>query len=155
MVFMEQLERLDLVGLVAVELVSKAMPLPHQVPQTLVVVAVALAAMETQMERQALVAPVSSSSFSAERQPMAHFAQVDDQNIVRQVIVVANAAIEDAPFPESEPLGQAMLAESGFQGTYLQCSYNASVRGAYPGQGWSYDPDLDQFIPPSTPEPAA
>lgn len=86
---------------------------------------------------------------------MAHFAQVDDQNIVRQVIVVANAAIEDAPFPDSEPLGQAMLAESGFAGTYLQCSYNASFRGAYPGNGWSYDPDLDEFIPPSTPEPAA
>jgi hypothetical protein len=84
---------------------------------------------------------------------MAHFAQVDDQNIVGQVIVVANAAIQDAPFPESEPLGQAMLAESGFEGTYLQCSYNASFRGAYPGQGWSYDPDLDEFIPPSTPEP--
>jgi hypothetical protein len=84
---------------------------------------------------------------------MAHFAQIDTSNIVRQVIVVANAAIEDAPFPESEPLGQAMLAESGFTGTYLQCSYNASFRGAYPGQGWSYDPDLDEFIPPSTPEP--
>ena len=84
---------------------------------------------------------------------MAHFAQVDDQNIVRQVIVVANAAIQDAPFPESEPLGQAMLAESGFEGTYLQCSYNASFRGAYPGQGWSYNPDPDEFIPPSTPEP--
>jgi hypothetical protein len=83
---------------------------------------------------------------------MAHFAQVDDQNIVRQVIVVANAAIEDAPFPESEPLGQAMLAESGFEGTYLQCSYNGNFRGAYPGQGWSYDPALDEFIPPIQPE---
>ncbi len=84
---------------------------------------------------------------------MAHFAQIDASNIVRQVIVVANAAIEDAAFPESEPLGQAMLAESGFEGTYLQCSYNGNFRGAYPGQGWSYDPDLDEFIPPSTPEP--
>ena len=83
---------------------------------------------------------------------MAHFAQVDDQNIVRQVIVVANAAIQDAPFPESEPLGQAMLAESGFEGTYVQCSYNASFRGAYPGQGWLYDPDLDVFLPPVTPD---
>jgi len=86
---------------------------------------------------------------------MAHFAQVDDSNIVRQVIVVANAAIQDALFPESEPLGQAMLAESGFEGTYLQCSYNATFRGAYPGIGWSYEPDLDEFIPPPAPEPPA
>ncbi len=84
---------------------------------------------------------------------MAHFAQVDADNMVRQVIVVANAAIADAPFPDSEPVGQAMLAESGFEGTYLQCSYNAKFRGAYPGIGWSYDPALDEFIPPSTPEP--
>jgi hypothetical protein len=86
---------------------------------------------------------------------MAHFAQVDDSNIVRQVIVVANAAVEDAPFPDSESLGQAMLAASGFTGEFRQCSYSGSFRGAYPGQGWSYDPDLDEFIPPSTPEPAA
>ena len=80
---------------------------------------------------------------------MAHFAQIDADNIVRQVIVVANAAIEDAPFPESEPLGQAMLAKSGFEGTYLQCSYNASFRGAYPSRGWSYDPVSDVFVAPS------
>jgi hypothetical protein len=84
---------------------------------------------------------------------MAHFAEVDEYNIVRQVIVVANAAIQDAPFPESEPLGQAMLAESGFEGTYLQCSYNGNFRGAYPGMGWSYDPVHDVFMPPPEPEP--
>lgn len=85
---------------------------------------------------------------------MAHFAEVDAGNIVRSVIVVANAAIDNLPFPDSEPLGQAMLAESGFTGTWLQCSYNASFRGAYPGQGWRYDPDIDTFIPPTVEEPA-
>lgn len=85
---------------------------------------------------------------------MAHFARIED-GIVREVIVVNNDAIDGGSFPDSEPLGQAMLAESGFQGTYLQCSYNGNFRGAYPGQGWSYDPDLDEFTPPSTPEPAA
>jgi hypothetical protein len=85
---------------------------------------------------------------------MAHFAEVDAGNIVRSVIVVANAAIDNLPFPDSEPLGQAMLAESGFTGTWLQCSYNASFRGAYPGQGWRYDPDTDTFIPPTAEEPA-
>lgn len=85
---------------------------------------------------------------------MAHFAEVDADNIVRQVVAVANAALADAPFPESEPLGQAMLAESGFTGTYLQCSYHGNFRGAYPGIGWSYDPNLDEFVLPPAPEPA-
>ena len=86
---------------------------------------------------------------------MGHFARIDQDNIVRDVIAVANAAMDDQPFPESEPIGQAMLADSGFTGTWLQCSYNASFRGAYPGMGWSYDPNLDEFIPPPAPEPAA
>lgn len=105
---------------------------------------------------------------------MAHFAQVDADNIVRQVIVVRNCAIggcvgPDHPdyqadpeqhadcgtldFPDSEPLGQAMLGASGILGMFRQCSYSGSFRGAYPGQGWSYDPFLDEFIPPATPEP--
>jgi len=82
---------------------------------------------------------------------MGHFALIDDQNMVRQVIVVANAAMEDQPFPESEPIGQAMLVESGFTGTWLQCSYNASFRGCYPGSGYTYDPALDVFLPPAQP----
>lgn len=84
---------------------------------------------------------------------MGHFARIDDENIVRQVIVVANAAMDDQPFPESEPLGQAMLADSGFTGTFLQCSYNASFRGCYPGSGYTYDPVADVFVPPAQPEP--
>jgi hypothetical protein len=83
---------------------------------------------------------------------MGHFARLDDQNIVREVIAVANAAMDEKPFPDSEPIGQAMLAESGFTGTWLQCSYNASFRGCYPGSGYSYDPTADLFLAPA-PEP--
>lgn len=82
---------------------------------------------------------------------MGHFALIDSGNIVREVIVVANAAMDDLPFPESEPMGQAMLAESGFAGTFLQCSYSGSFRGCYPGQGYTYDPVADVFLPPTTP----
>ena len=82
---------------------------------------------------------------------MGHFARIDADNIVREVIVVANAAMDDKPFPASEPLGQAMLAESGFVGNFLQCSYNSSFRGCYPGSGYSYDPTLDVFVPPAAP----
>jgi hypothetical protein len=80
---------------------------------------------------------------------MAHFARIEG-NIVQEVIVVANAAIDGGVFPDSEPVGQAMLAESGFTGTYLQCSYSGSFRGAYPGIGWTYDPDNDVFVEPSS-----
>jgi hypothetical protein len=83
---------------------------------------------------------------------MGHFARIED-NMVREVIVVANAAMNDKPFPDSEPIGQDMLAESGFVGLYLQCSYNSSFRGCYPGIGYTYDPALDVFVPPAQPEP--
>ncbi len=83
---------------------------------------------------------------------MGYFALVDDQSIVREVIRVENAAMDGLPFPDSEPVGQAMLAESGFVGTFLQCSYNASFRGCYPGQGYSYDSSLDVFVAPAAPE---
>lgn len=85
---------------------------------------------------------------------MAHFARIED-NIVREVIVVKNKAIDGGTFPESEPLGQAMLAESGFTGEWLQCSYSGAFRGAYPGQGWTYDKQTDTFIPPVIPDDAA
>lgn len=83
---------------------------------------------------------------------MGHFARIDEANIVREVIVVANAAMDDQPFPESEPLGQAMLVESGFIGTWLQCSYSSSFRGCYPASGYCYDPVADVFVPPAQPE---
>lgn len=86
---------------------------------------------------------------------MGHFARIDDENIVREVIAVANAAMDDLPYPQSEPVGQAMLTDSGFTGTWLQCSYSGSFRNCYPGSGYSYDPALDVFVPPPAPaEPA-
>ncbi len=84
---------------------------------------------------------------------MAHFALVDE-TIVRNVIVVANAAIDDLPFPESEPVGQefiATLPDLAVQaGTWVQCSYNANFRGCYPGMGYSFDGT--NFIAPAAPE---
>lgn len=83
---------------------------------------------------------------------MAHFALVDE-TIVRNVIVVANAAIDDLPFPESEPVGQAFIATlpdlAAQAGTWWECSYNANFRGCYPGMGYTFDGD--NFIPPAAP----
>ena len=87
---------------------------------------------------------------------MAHFALVDDQNIVRNVITVANAAIDNLPFPESEPVGVAFIATlpdlAAQAGVWWQCSYNANFRGCYPGMGFTFDGT--DFVAPVAPEPA-
>jgi len=82
---------------------------------------------------------------------MAHFARVNDDNIVEQVIVVSNDDAPD-PYPESEPLGQAFIADVlGLSGTWLQTSYNGTFRGKYAGGGDYYDPTIDEFGPPIEP----
>ena len=88
---------------------------------------------------------------------MAHFARIDDTNRVQEVIVINNDAIDGGTFPESEPIGQAFINAPhpdglALEGNWLQTSYSASFRGCYAGQGFSYDPTLDVFVPPAAPE---
>ena len=83
---------------------------------------------------------------------MAHFARIDDSNIVRQVIVVSDA---DSATEED---GQAFLASIGLAGTWVQTSYNTNgavhalggipFRYNYAGVGYTYDADREAFIPP-------
>ena len=82
---------------------------------------------------------------------MAHFAQVNDTNIVQQVIVVSNDDCGGGEFPESEPVGQAFIASLGLAGTWLQTSYNNNFRGLYAGIGYTYDAELDEFVAPPIP----
>lgn len=80
---------------------------------------------------------------------MANFAKLDDQNIVIDVNAVANAVIDDLPFPESEPLGVAFLTDwSGGYTNWKQTSYNANFRKNLAGIGYTYDAVLDAFIAP-------
>lgn len=79
---------------------------------------------------------------------MAHFARIDSDNKVQEVIVVNNDVLLDENGEESEALGQAFIASLGMDGTWLQCSYNGSVRGVFPGFGFTYDAELDQFVAP-------
>ena len=79
---------------------------------------------------------------------MAHFAKVNN-NIVTDVIVVANSDCDNLEFPESEPVGQAYIASLGIEGEWLQTSYSGSFRGCYAGIGYTYNPALDQFEPPA------
>lgn len=78
---------------------------------------------------------------------MAHFAQLDANNTVTQVIVVANSDTADANGVEKEHIGAA-FCERLFSGTWKQTSYNASVRKNYAGLGYSFDAERDAFIPP-------
>jgi len=78
---------------------------------------------------------------------MAHFAQLDDNNIVTQVIVVHNNELINETGNESEAKGIA-FCQSLFGGNWKQTSYNANFRKNYAGIGFTYDAGRDAFIPP-------
>ena len=78
---------------------------------------------------------------------MAHFAQLNDDNIVTQVIVVANQDTADKDGVENEAIGAA-FCNNLLCGTWKQTSYNAKIRKNYAGIGYKYDANLDAFIPP-------
>jgi hypothetical protein len=78
---------------------------------------------------------------------MAHFAQLDANNVVMQVIVVSNFDTSDVTGQEKEHIGAA-FCEKLFGGTWKQTSYNANIRKNYAGIGFSYDEQRDAFIPP-------
>lgn len=72
---------------------------------------------------------------------MAHFAQLNETNIVVEVIVIANDVVNNLPFPESEPLGIEFCRSLYGQDTnWVQTSYNASFRYNYAGIGYTFDP---------------
>lgn len=77
---------------------------------------------------------------------MAHFAELDANGIVTQVIVVNNSELLDNGV-ESESKGIA-FCQSLFGGTWVQTSYNANIRKNYAGIGYTYDEARDAFIPP-------
>ena len=77
---------------------------------------------------------------------MAHFAQLEN-NIVKQVIVVANQDILDENGQESEQKGIDFCSNL-LGGTWKQTSYNGNIRKNYAGVGYTYDKGRDAFIAP-------
>lgn len=70
---------------------------------------------------------------------MAHFAQLDENNKVVNVLVVDN---------EHENRGAEYLSiDCGLGGTWIQTSYNARMRGKFAQIGDTYDSEKDLFIP--------
>lgn len=73
---------------------------------------------------------------------MAHFAFLDENNIVLRVEVVHN---DEAP---DEATGVAFLQSLYGGGNFKQTSYNATIRKNFAGIGYTYDAVRDAFIPP-------
>jgi hypothetical protein len=71
---------------------------------------------------------------------MAHFAEINDDNIVTRVLVVAD---------DLEDRGADFLANDlGLGGRWIQTSYNSNIRGTFAGIGFSYNSEEDIFITP-------
>jgi hypothetical protein len=70
---------------------------------------------------------------------MAHFAQLDENNVVTQVIVVSNDDTSDSNGTETESIGVAFCQKLlGAETNWKQTSYNNSMRGNYAGIGMTY-----------------
>ena len=91
---------------------------------------------------------------------MAHYAIIDERNIVIQVItgVDENITQTDTDGTEVGGSGEAweMFYTAQLNNPNLfvkRCSYNGNIRGDYPGIGYRYDADLDEFVAPPIVEP--
>ena len=81
---------------------------------------------------------------------MAHFCQLDENNIVTQVIVVSNDDIKDVNGNEVEEIGVAFCKKLlGADTRWKQTSYNNNFRVRYAGIGYKFYEDLNAFVPPS------
>lgn len=86
---------------------------------------------------------------------MAHFAELDANNIVTRVIVVSNADIVDGDGVEQEALGVAVCrAICGAETNWVQTSYNSNFRKQYAGVGMKYEATADLFYNPVGPYPS-
>lgn len=78
---------------------------------------------------------------------MAHFAELDNNDVVLRVIVVSNADTSTPDGTEVESIGVA-FCQRLFGGNWKQTSYNGNFRKRYAGIGYTYNSQLDAFIPP-------
>tara|TARA_B100001057_G_C22858675_1_gene953625 strand:+ start:42 stop:410 length:369 start_codon:yes stop_codon:yes gene_type:complete len=80
---------------------------------------------------------------------MAHFAQLDENNNVINVLVVGNDDCVDENGNESEAVGIAFLQEGlGSDTIWKQTSYNNNLRFRYACIGGYYDSERDAFMHP-------
>lgn len=78
---------------------------------------------------------------------MAHFAQINSDNVVTQVIVVSNDDCGGGEYPASDSVGAAFCTNL-LGGTWKQTSYNNNFRKRYAGIGYTFNAELDAFVAP-------
>jgi hypothetical protein len=78
---------------------------------------------------------------------VAHFAELDENNVVKRVIVVDNKDTSDANGNEIESIGVA-FCQKLLGGNWKQTSYNGNIRKNYAGIGYTYRADIDAFVAP-------
>lgn len=71
---------------------------------------------------------------------MAHFAEIDENNVVTRVLVTDNND------PNGDEGYQWLIDNLG--GTWVKTSYNGNIRKNFAGIGYTYDEALDAFVPP-------
>lgn len=80
---------------------------------------------------------------------MAHFAKLDENNVVIHVSVVDNWNVVDGQGNEVEQIGVDYLKQiHGGNTNWKQTSYNGNFRKNYAGIGYTYNADIDAFVPP-------
>ena len=79
---------------------------------------------------------------------MAHFAKINSENLVTEVIVINNDVILDSNGEEQESLGVDFCKQIYGDGTYKQTSYNSKMRKNMATVGSTYDTSRDAFIRP-------
>ena len=68
---------------------------------------------------------------------MSHWAEIDENNIVLRVLVGNNSEPDE---------GEAFMNSLG--GTWVKTSYNGNIRKNFAGIGFTYNADIDAFVPP-------
>lgn len=78
---------------------------------------------------------------------MAHFAKIDSNKKVIEVIVIKNTELLDENQNENESRG-IEFCRNLFGGDWVQTSYNKNFRKNFANVGYTYDEQRDAFIPP-------
>ena len=89
---------------------------------------------------------------------MAHYAIIDERNIVSKVITGVDEHITQTDLDGTQVGGSSEAWEAFYTAQlknlnlYVKrTSYNGTIRGRYAGIGYTYDADLDEFIAPLPP----
>jgi hypothetical protein len=79
---------------------------------------------------------------------MAHFALLDENNVVQQIAVVSEKKLEGFPQPVPQEVIDNRTFLRDVSGRWVQTSYNGSFRKNYAAIGHTYDEQRDAFIAP-------